>query len=263
MRGQLWSREELILSLELYCSIDFGDISTKNLKVIELAKLCGRSVNSIALRLANYTSCDPVQKERGIVGMTGGLTVCQPIWDEFYGKWDYLKEEAIKARIKLAGYNVNENISQISQAKECDEIVKYDLFNNFIKDINNHKFYDIINRNYNGHCIISGLKVKNLLMACHILPEDNNVEKSMKASNGLLLNISYAKAYSDGLIGIDKNYKLHIAPNLKKRNADLGYSELFPNTFESKNLILHDAIVKPEPTLLEWHMDTIFNRQAV
>lgn len=39
---KLWSREELILAMNLYCKLEFGRIHRNNPKVIELAKLIER-----------------------------------------------------------------------------------------------------------------------------------------------------------------------------------------------------------------------------
>ncbi len=83
MRANLWTREELILAFNLYLKLPFGRINTSTPEVIELAQLLGRSVNSIAIRLSNFASCDPYHQNRGVKGMVGGLKQCQPIWDEF------------------------------------------------------------------------------------------------------------------------------------------------------------------------------------
>ncbi len=80
----LWTREELILAFNLYLKIPFGKMHSTNKDVIHLANLIGRSSNSIALRLVNFASVDPVLKARGIKGMDGGTKIVQPIWDEFY-----------------------------------------------------------------------------------------------------------------------------------------------------------------------------------
>lgn len=83
MTKRLWSREELVLAFNLYVQIPFGQISKSNLKVIELARLLGRTPGSVAMRLANFVACDPFHQNRGVTGLKGGIKQCQPIWDEF------------------------------------------------------------------------------------------------------------------------------------------------------------------------------------
>ena len=79
MSRKLWTREELILTFNLYLKLPFGKFHTSNPEVINLATLTGRSVNAIAIRLSNFASCDPYHKKRGVKGMVGGLKQCQPI----------------------------------------------------------------------------------------------------------------------------------------------------------------------------------------
>ena len=86
----LWTKEELILAFNLYLKIPFSKIGARNKDVIHLANLIGRTPNSIALRLVNFASVDPVLKARGIKGMDGGTKIVQPIWDEFFNNQEQL-----------------------------------------------------------------------------------------------------------------------------------------------------------------------------
>lgn len=70
--SNLWTRDELILAFNLYLKLPFGKLHTRTHEVIELANITGRTVNSIAIRLTNYASCDPYHQNRGVGGMTGG-----------------------------------------------------------------------------------------------------------------------------------------------------------------------------------------------
>ena len=83
MERRLWTREELILALSVYYQLPFGRLNRTTPEVKELAKLINRSANSVALRLVNYAACDPVIIGSGRTGMTGGLSTCLPIWNEY------------------------------------------------------------------------------------------------------------------------------------------------------------------------------------
>jgi putative restriction endonuclease len=86
----LWTKEELILAFNLYLKIPFAKIGSRHKDIIHLANLIGRTPNSIALRLVNFASVDPVLKARGIKGMDGGTKIVQPIWDEFFNNQEEL-----------------------------------------------------------------------------------------------------------------------------------------------------------------------------
>ena len=66
MERHLWTREELILALNLYLKLPFGKLHHGNNEIIHLAKILVRTPNSIAMRLNNFASVDPFHQGRGI-----------------------------------------------------------------------------------------------------------------------------------------------------------------------------------------------------
>jgi putative restriction endonuclease len=100
MKGNLWTREEMILAFNLYLKLPFGKMHTRTPEIIELASLMGRSVNSVTLRLVNFASCDPYHQQRGVKGMVGGLKQCQPVWDEFVSNRDEVIVKCMQKLIK-------------------------------------------------------------------------------------------------------------------------------------------------------------------
>lgn len=82
-RSDLWTREQMILVLNLYMKLPFGKMDSRNPDVKHLANIIGRTAGAVAYRLTNYASCDPILKARGISGMQNGRKQCQPYWDEF------------------------------------------------------------------------------------------------------------------------------------------------------------------------------------
>lgn len=64
MARRLWTREEFILALNLYLKIPFGKMHSRNPEIQKLARLIGRTDNSVALRLVNFAACDPELQAR-------------------------------------------------------------------------------------------------------------------------------------------------------------------------------------------------------
>lgn len=107
-----WTREELILALDLYFETDYGQMHGRNPKIKELSSLLReyarqqkipindrfRSVNSVALKLANFKKLD--QNFSG-KGMRDGAGMDKVIWKEFYRHRNKLKKEAGLIRKKL------------------------------------------------------------------------------------------------------------------------------------------------------------------
>ena len=72
MRQNLWSRDEMMLALNLYLKLPFGKLDRKTPEVVHLAKIIGRTPNAVALRLVNFAAYDPIRAQRGISGMSHG-----------------------------------------------------------------------------------------------------------------------------------------------------------------------------------------------
>jgi len=89
-----WTKDELILTFALYLRLPFGKMHHGNSDVIYLSNIIERTPGAVAMRLGNFASIDPYHKERGIKGLTGGTSVCQPIWDEFFENKEALYYES-------------------------------------------------------------------------------------------------------------------------------------------------------------------------
>ena len=69
-KGDKWTRDEMILVFNLYFKLTYGQMDHRNPQVKELASIMGRSENSVAMRLNNFASCDPMLQARGISGLS-------------------------------------------------------------------------------------------------------------------------------------------------------------------------------------------------
>src|SRR5215471_7730104 len=78
-----WTRDEHILAFNLYSQIPFGTIHIRNPRIVELARILGRTVGSVSLKLANFARLDPFLKQRGIKGLSHGSKGEEVIWHEF------------------------------------------------------------------------------------------------------------------------------------------------------------------------------------
>jgi putative restriction endonuclease len=90
----LWTRDELIVALNLYLRLPFGKLHARDPQIIEMAKLLRRTPNSIAMRLNNFAAVDPYHQRRGITGLVGGIKQVEPIWNEFANNKDELLFES-------------------------------------------------------------------------------------------------------------------------------------------------------------------------
>lgn len=250
----LWTREELILAFNLYLKIPFGKMHSTNKDVIHLANLIGRTPNSIALRLVNFASVDPVLKARGIKGMDGGTKIVQPIWDEFY----HNQEELVFLSEQILANKENTSIENKYQELLFDiKDLKGETAIRQVKTrVNQSVFRQMVLANYAAKCAITGIDIPELLLASHIMPWSINEEHRLNPENGICLSALYDKAYDKGIIGIAPNYKVIFSTSLKSKKETSYYKNNFAPI---ENLKISEPLkYLPKKEFLEFHLDTIF-----
>src|ERR1700712_569905 len=82
--GKRWTRAELLVALNLYHKLTFGQLHSRNPAIIELAAKLERGANSMAMKLCNFASLDPALKLRGIKGLEGASALDRSTWTEFH-----------------------------------------------------------------------------------------------------------------------------------------------------------------------------------
>ena len=251
---KLWTKEELILAFNLYLKIPFGKMHSTNKDVIHLASLIGRTPNSIALRLVNFASVDPVLKARGIKGMDGGTKIVQPIWDEFY----HNQEELVFLSEQILAQKENTSIENKYQELLFDiKDLKGETAIRQVKTrVNQSVFRQMVLANYSAKCAITGIDIPELLLASHIMPWSINEEHRLNPENGICLSALYDKAYDKGIIGITPNYEVIFSTSLKSKKETSFYKNNFAPI---ENLKISEPLkYLPKKEFLEFHLDTIF-----
>src|SRR5687768_5884012 len=92
--GVRWTREHFLIALNLYCKLPFGKLHKGNPIIIDVAEKMGRTPSSLAMKLCNFASLDPVQQARGIRGLTGATVEDREMWNEFHERTTTLAPES-------------------------------------------------------------------------------------------------------------------------------------------------------------------------
>jgi putative restriction endonuclease len=253
MPRRLWTKEELVVTLALYFQLPFGRLNHTTKEVIDLAHLIGRTENSVALRLSNFAACDPYIINSGRHGMIGGMSICQPIWDEYALNREKLFLDAEYYLASFAEKKVEDHLGLTNKdftGKDRLAVIK--------QRVNQDVFRTMILNNYGYRCAISGLNISTLLIASHIIPWSDNVAERLNPENGICLSPLYDKAFDSGLIGILPDYEIVLSKEL----LDHKNEDFFKRSFA---LINHTKIIlpeehKPNPLFLQYHLDRIFAR---
>ena len=208
----LWTRDELILAINLYCKIPFGTIHNRNPKVIELAGLIGRTPSSVSYKLVNFASLDPSLKARGIKGASNASKLDGAIWAEFYNNWD----AALLESERLLAAKKHTTIAALNDVAESD-VPKEGLNKErlVMTRVNQSIFRSIVLATYDNSCCITGMNHPELLVASHIEPWSKDEKNRLNPMNGLCLNALHDRAFDRHLITIDADsYKVRVCKKL-------------------------------------------------
>lgn len=254
-KGDKWSREEMILVFNLYFKLTYGQMDHRNPQVQELAKIMGRSENSVAMRLNNFASCDPMLQARGISGLSAHTKICQPYWDEFFENQETLvfeseriladyQEIPIEEKFKNELFDIPKELSGETKIREVKTRVNQSFFR------------QIVLANYDGKCALTGIDVKEFLIASHIVPWADNEKERLNPENGICLSALYDKAFDKGFISFDNRGKVLFSNQLKK-NSDKDYFKQYFEPLENAT-IMKPRKYSPNIRFLEYHRNKIF-----
>jgi putative restriction endonuclease len=250
--GLPWARDELILAFDLYCRIPFKKTKANHPEVIDLARILKRTPASIARKLGNFGSFDPELSQRNISGLSHASRMDQEIWDAFHQNWNRLVNEAehIKRGFQTNGKaeDFSENLEQPGGPSEKEAVRKVRIHQSF--------FRDSILSSYDGTCCITGLKIRQCLVASHIIPWSRDERLRTDPRNGLCLSATFDRLFDAGLMTISKDLTIQISPELE--------SDTDPATREMIRCFHGNPIIRPHRFLpsrdfLAWHNRHVFH----
>lgn len=257
MPRDLWNRNEMILALNLYLKLPFGQMHARNEEVIKLAHLIGRTPNAVALRLVNYASYDPNLKQRGILGMSHGRKVCENYWDEFSKNKEQLIYESERILATYEGTTIEDKYA--CEIQDIPKELKGEMkVRQVMMRVNQRVFRQMVLSNFDGKCALTGIDISELLIASHIIPWASNEQERLNPKNGICLSSLFDKAFDQGLISFTDDYKLILSARLKANVGKEYYTKYF-DSMAGKQMALPRKY-SIEPTFLEWHREYIFNK---
>lgn len=209
---KLWTRDELVLAINLYCKLPFGKMHASNPQVKSLAALIERTPASIALKLGNLASFDPTLQARGIRGASNASKLDKVIWNEFYNNWDaaLLESERLLAQRKHTTIEAENDVATNDILKEGLEKERL-----VMTRINQSIFRRIVLATYNNTCCVTGIQHPELLVASHIVPWKDDSSNRLNPTNGLCLNVLHDKAFDRCLITVDaESYRVRVCAQL-------------------------------------------------
>jgi hypothetical protein len=247
-----WTRPQTLAALHIYFQLPFGQLHQRNPKIKQLAHWIGRTPGSIALKLVNLASLDPIIVASGRAGMANASALDRRIWQELQGSWDTVALEAAAEFEKLANGNgvvpdadllVDVNTPVLEEGRTRSAVVQV--------RVNQARFRKAVLSSYNSTCCISGLRQEKLVIASHIVPWAEDAQNRLNPQNGLCLSALHDRAYDQGLITVLPDFTVRISANLKASSSDDFIKESLLR-FDRQAIHLPERF-GPNPAFLEKH----------
>jgi putative restriction endonuclease len=246
-----WTRDELLLVMNLYCRIPFGRQHSRAPEVIEMAKALGRTPGSVAMKLNNLTSLDPEELARGVKGLPGASQLDRQVWQEFHQDWQRLaiESEALRENIWSDQTTQTSDFDPAIEIRtDTEKTVKVRLAQSF--------FRRVVLSAYQAQCCVTGNPITELLIASHILPWASHPEQRVNPRNGLCLSRLHDGAFDQGLITFDDRYRLILSKRLKDHFTNQNIRDNFAG-FEGKALKTPERFY-PDKAFLAGHRESVF-----
>ncbi len=241
-----WTRDELLVALNLYCQLPFGQLHSKNPIIISVAEKLARTPSSLAMKLTNIASLDPKITQSGRSGLKGASKLDKLMWDEMQQDWEQFAEKSEEALISINTENPIDHLIHFSE-EDHTALTKVRKGQGL--------FRKAVLSAYENKCCITGLSEKSLLVASHIIPWKANKAHRLNPSNGLCLSNIHDRAFDQGLLTLNDHFEVLLSSKIKQLKGEFTH-----DCFEKYEGVTIFNPKKFEPCLeaLSFHRDEIY-----
>lgn len=253
-----WTRQELLLVLNLYDKLRFGQFHSRQPVIIDVANRMNRSPGSLAMKLSNLASLDPKLQARGIVGLQGASNMDREVWTEFQANRDSMVPASEEAMHELFQAGDTEEVEiegdkgvQVRPMLSASEGPTSVLGNVLVRRGQQY-FRQAVLSVFSGRCGITGIGIRELLVASHILPWAKFPKTRLEPQNGVALSRLHDGAFDRGLISFDEEYRLILSDRLRRHFPQRALEENF-SAYEGRPLTFASDVASPSQDYLTIH----------
>jgi hypothetical protein len=267
-RGKPWTHDELMLAMNLYCKLPFGQLRHGNPLITEVAQKLGRTPSSLSMKLCNLASLDPYHQARGIKGLSAASRADRAIWEEFNTDWNRLGVISEERLQLLLGQPEEEpTIEVVKKGTARRSGIKMpgveptgptETFTTHKARLGQRFYRHSVLASYNCRCCITGNPIPELLVASHILPWGQYPEHRLNPRNGICLAQTQDAAFDKGLVTFDEDYRLVLGPYLREFLPNEALERNFL-AYEGKQIQMPDKFI-PDSGFMQKHREEIFLR---
>ncbi len=245
-----WERQELIVAFNMYCQLPFGKIHSRNPFIMQVAKQLNRTPSSLAMKMLNFASLDPIIIDSGRHGLGNASNADREVWQEFHRDWEKL---ALEGQLYLKS-------AKVISPKELPKIESSDFTGRTKKStvevrLKQYFFRQTVLSSYQRRCCMTGLSDPRLLVASHIIPWSKDKANRLNPSNGLCLSALHDKAFDQGLITVLPDLRIRVSTYLKETKNE--FCEMAFVRLEGKKIETPEKFL-PSAVFLGYHNKVIY-----
>lgn len=232
------------MAFDLYCRIPFQKTKANNPAVKELATLLGRTPASVARKLGNFGAFDPALHRIDIKGLTHTSKLDREIWNEFHADWNTLVWDANQLREKFCRAPSAEEraIKQPGGPSEKTRLTKQRVHQAF--------FREAVLSSYESTCCVTGLAIRECVIASHIVPWSKDERFRTDPTNGLCLSATFDRLFDAGLMTVTVDLVIHFSSRVMKQKNSVVQALICSHEGRP---IKKPIRFLPCPEHLEWH----------
>jgi hypothetical protein len=213
-----WSRQQTLAALHIYLQLPFGQLHARQPKIKQLAGWLERTPGSVALKLVNLASLDPLIVASGRRGMGNVSAQDRKLWGDLQADWDKVALEAVAEYERLAHHHGVVADADLLEAPFLEEGRTRGA--TIQVRVNQARFRRSVLAGYDATCCISQLRHEKLVVASHIVPWSEDVCNRLNPHNGLCLSALHDKAFDQGLITVMPDFRVRVSEKLKAYEGD-------------------------------------------
>ena len=258
-----WTREHQLIALNLYRKLPFGHFDKGKPIIQQISGLMGRSPSSLAMKLCNLASLDPVHHQRNVKGLSRATKQDRSSWPEYIEKLSTLGPESEQLLHDL--FTRDEGLEVDFLDRQAARLITPRTFGGedtegraMVKVRRGQQFFrQSVLTAYDVSCCITGIRIPRMLVASHIRPWRDFPGDRLDPCNGLCLSTLHDSAFDAGLMTLDEELRIVLSPKLKKFLPQQALEQNFL-AYEGRTIRLPAKIANPSPEFLDHHRNHIF-----
>ena len=263
-RGEPWTDAERLAVLNIYWKLPPGRVKENDPLVSQLAAKLGRVPNAIKLKVLDFAALDPRNRFQGHDQLQNPRPPDEAFWKRYQQDKENVllnSEEEIR-RVFQVGPDNSLEVSEAGFVARSERSVRPPTGETevtaSVKLRRGQDFFrEMVLSNYGGCCAVTGINVRELLIASHIVRWADHAEHRLDVRNGICLSRLHDAAFDAGLIGFGPGFKLMLSKRLKQFFPQQILEASFA-AFEGQRLRLPPGAISPNPQFLAEHLEKVF-----